>query len=174
MQAHYLGLNQSGPTSSIINSHPGIGEIDEKLSSGCYACYRCWLYVIILEGLFTLIRNGILVIQAPLLIIAAIGGAIEVAYAFIMMDAVNNKKLDKAVLGLKLAIASSGILLGILGLTGFLQVRQLGTEFIPHVILLVLLYGLYFGLVLVLPAAKIKAHLERREAFIQSTSPFNA
>jgi len=155
-----------------------IRQIDHDLDSGCWACFNCWMYVVaIFSALSTII--GILIISVYLPGVVMVGQAIVgVAYAVTMINVLKYKNLDKAVLGVNLAYADGALM--IISLT--LQRLYI----MPHIdyyqyfgttpgIGTFAFYVCIWGLLVIMPAMKIKEHVQRRESLIsKSTHSFNA
>ena len=159
----------SNPNSLLPQSE--IQEIDKKLSSGCWACYNCWTYVIVVGAFIALISSLIQVFTYPIMVLNICDAIIEVTFGVVMQEAIKNKKLEDAKGTWCLSITSFLFVAVINWIQASTWISQVGAN---------TFYGafagllLYYVLVYILPAYQIKALIERREAAMRRTNQFSA
>ncbi len=157
------------PSENSLLVQSGVQEIDQKLESGCWACYNCWAYMIVIGSVLTTISAGRQVIAHPILLLNILHSLLESAFAFYMQDALKKKRLEDANEGWIL----SRVCPGFFALIAFFQrsayIRLFGVTgaygFFAG-------YALYYALVFILPAFQLKALLERREMLLKSANPY--
>jgi len=151
-----------------------VRQIDQHLSSGCYSCYNVLLYLIVIGGFFAIFAGVSSMFAWIPFVFTALEGACAVAYAFTMLDALKNKRVEKAELGVKLSLATAVLLLGSYFAQYTWIVRQLGSQYATSVLYGIVPSYIVLFFVYINPAMKIKGHLERREAVLQKGSnPYN-
>jgi len=160
------------PQRGSLSSELEVKQIEQRLSSGRYLCYNCWLYVMAIAAILTLIY---LVFETYLLsprtIIYAIEAFITLNYSVAMIGALKYRSLEKAKDGYKIAIACLFVLVACLGydaLVAFTRYTMKGI--VIYLAVQVPVVGLYYFFVVMYPVLKIKEQLERRELLQQTSS----
>ncbi len=167
-QGVYMNADQSSLVANLE-----VQEIDKKLSSGCYACYHCWTYVILVSACLTALQAVINVFTHPIFIVSILNSVVEVAFAIGMQEVLKNKRLQESGATCCLALTCSALV----GVVCFIQ-RDAYVELFGAEAAYGFFAGLfvYYGLVYIFPAYHVKGLLERREAAIvnASQSQYNA
>jgi len=178
MSAYQPSADVSERTSLLTQADATL-SIDRQLSSGWYACYKYWLYFLAFPSIIIFLKNVQSLSASPYMILKVIRCLFEVAYAVVMTDVLKKKKVEKAGLGFKLAIADSVILALQIG-AGVLETignqnpeadsdntdgdfLHLGVFICTSVI-----FCLYCSFGIVIPAWKIKGLIEKRETILQN------
>ena len=157
------------PQGNSLLVQSGVQEIDQKLESGCWACYKCWTYVMLYLAWGTLITSVRQVFSQPIFIVNILDAIIELCFALMMQAVIKEKRLYDAQSVWCLALTCSGFFgfitfiqrsayMQIFGVTG-------AYEFFAG-------YALYYALVYIFPAFQLKALLERREMILKSANPY--
>lgn len=165
-QGVYMNANQSSLVANLE-----VQQIDQKLSSGCYACYHCWTYVILVSACLTALQAFVGVFTHPIFIVSIINSVVEVAFAIGMQEVLKNKRLQESGVTCCLALTCSALV----GVVCFIQ-KDVYVDWFGAQETYGFFAGLavYYGLVYIFPAYQIKGLLERREAAIANTSQYNA
>ncbi len=176
--SRYISTYQSSAdvserTSLLIQADATL-TIDKQLSHGWYACYKYWLYFLAFPSIVIFLYQINNVSGSPYMIFKIFRLVSEVAYAVVMTDALKNKKLQKAILGFKLAMADLVFLiLQMVAMVAEMRShfdenkteeidRELFSSFGVFILLSLGLF-LYCGLGVAIPAWKVKGLLEKRE-----------
>ncbi len=147
--------------------------IDQRLRSGCYACYNCWLYVILIGAILGMYTNSASMISLPLYCFAFLEALAAFGYAFTMINVMKDKKMKKAELGVKFAFATAILLPG----TIYAQYSFYSgyTEHAGYIFYFIIPYAIYDYFVMILPALKIRNHIQSRDTVMRkSTDPYYA
>ncbi len=146
-----------------------VREIDQKLSSGCWACYFSWTHAISILAFLNLIYSVRQVFSQPIFIVNILDAIIEILFAAIMQMAIKEKVLKDAQVVWYLALTCSGLF----GLVTFIQ-RSAYIQIFGVTGAYGFFAGcaLYYALIYILPAFQLKAVIERREMILYSANHY--
>ncbi len=167
-----LNINQLASSPNSLLSNPEVQEIDKRLSSGIYACYKCWLYVMAILAALSLLNSLRLAFTSTsgLVLLNVFEGYLETCFALYMLEVLKKKKLEDAKDCWINAVLCFIVMAILITIHASSLIRVYGSElFYGGVAVLVIYYGLVIGL----PAWKVKALIERREAIIKGVNPYN-
>ncbi len=166
--------------SSLLTHADAALSVEKQLSSGWYACYRYWLYFLIISQGFIFIIGfseiSSFIISSPLslfTIVDTMESCIELLYAITMIQVLKYKKFEKTMLGFKLAVADFILVIvefgvGIFGLISSWR-SEGSSDFFRgnYQRLFDLTFDPFIVLTVIIPAWKIKCLVEKRQAVIQ-------
>ncbi len=187
--SRYMSVYQSSSgasgRSSLFTQAGAALSVDQQLSSGWYACYRYWLYwIIITQGIiFLFAALGFVGIGSYRYSYANLTffdfvdvtqSSLEVSYAITMIKVLKYKKFEKTMLGFKLAIVDFILVIVEIGL-GVYELKSSwrsegNSSFFGGNLLSLfdLIIDPFFAITVLIPAWKIKRLIEKREAILQS------
>jgi len=168
-----LQTNSAAPENDNRLAQMETKLVDQRLSSGCYACYNCWLYVILIGAILGLYTNAACMISRPFYFFAFLEALATFGYALTMINVMKSKKMSQAVLGVKFAFATSLLLPG----TIYAQYSWYAeyTEYAKYIFYMCIPYAIYYYFVMILPALKIRNYIQSRDTILRkSTDPYYA
>lgn len=169
-QGVYMNADQPSFSPNSLLPHSEVQEIDKKLSSGCYACYNCWLYVVAALAFLSLIQGIISVFTSAIFLLSILNAIIELMFAFVTQEALKTKKLEDAKGAWCLALTCSVFVFSTIAIQANAIISQLGSTAFYGIV-----GGLvpYYGLVYILPTYQIKALLQRRQAALRNANQYS-
>ncbi len=159
------------PSQNGLSKELQVKHIDHQLSTGWYSCYNCWLYVMAISSILTLVNIIWSTSHSFFSVYYGVELLFLLNYSVVMIGALKNKTLKQANMGHKIAL----IFLGFLLLDVVIESYRV---FNLYTIKFVLIYfggllpvvGLYYFFVIFNSARKIKELLEKREGYLQKSS----
>ncbi len=168
--------NQAPTNPNELRLRTEINLIDHRLSSGCYNCYYILLHISAVFEILNLISTGFSIYADIFNVVYFLGALISTAFVISMIDAMKNKKLDKAELGLKLALVSAVIGLVTMYFWSRYIAKVLESEEAGWTVMgLFVVFAILNLFLSIFPILKVRDRLKAREALLeQLKQPFNA